>query len=111
VTSQLAERRAAWELTAGRGRGPASTLTALPQAACRCPVPVCGHQIDPSRLMCRGHWYVVDRKLRDRVWATWRSGEGALSPEHLDAVRRATTGMLSELLPLHGVLASHLADA
>jgi hypothetical protein len=49
----------------------------------------CAEQIDPSRLMCRGHWYRVPRELRDLVWATWRSGEGALSPEHLEAVRLA----------------------
>jgi hypothetical protein len=39
--------------------------------------------------MCRGHWYQLPRQLRDLVWATWRSGEGALSPEHLEAVRLA----------------------
>lgn len=89
MTSQLAVRRAARELTAGRGRGPGSKLTALPQPACRCPVSGCSEPIDPSRLMCREHWYRVPRQLRDLVWATWRSGEGALSSEHLQAVRLA----------------------
>jgi hypothetical protein len=89
MTSQLAGRGTARELTAGRGRGPGSKLTALPQRACRCPVSGCSEQIDPSRLMCRDHWYRVPRQLRDLVWATWRSGEGALSSEHLQAVRLA----------------------
>ena len=46
-------------------------------------------QIDPSRLMCRRHWYRVPKPLRDQVWATWRSGQGVLSNEHQDAVRIA----------------------
>jgi hypothetical protein len=62
-------------------------LTAPP--SCRCPVPGCREPIDPSRLMCRAHWYRVPRHLRDLVWATWRSGEGALSSEHQQAVRVA----------------------
>ena len=45
----------------------------------------CRERIDPSRLMCRDHWYLVPKDLRDMVWATRRSGEGALSPEHLHA--------------------------
>jgi hypothetical protein len=93
MTSQLAERRAGRELPAGRGRGPGpgpgSNVTAGPQSACRCPVSGCAEQVDPSRLMCRGHWCQLPRQLRTLVWATWRSGEGALSSEHLEAVRLA----------------------
>jgi hypothetical protein len=57
--------------------------------ASRCPVSRCGNQIDPSRLMCRVHWYLVPKQLRDRVWATWRSGRGAGSAEHQQAVLTA----------------------
>jgi hypothetical protein len=93
MTSQLrlTERPGAQQLTAGRGRGPGATPPALPQRACRCPVSGCREQIDASRLMCRGHWYRLPKELRDLVWATWRSGAGALSPEHRQAVRRAIT--------------------
>jgi hypothetical protein len=66
-------------------------LTALPQLAQRCPVTGCAEQIGPSRLMCRGHWYEVPKQLRDRVWATWRSGQGSGSYEHQEAVRLAIT--------------------
>lgn len=90
MTSQLAEQRTAQQLTAGRGRGPGARLVALPRAG-RCPIAGCGEQIDPSRLMCRGHWYLVPKQIRDRVWATWRSGQGASSPEHQEAVRLAIT--------------------
>ena len=87
MTSQLAERRAARELTAGRGRGPGRRPAALRSG--RCPVSGCRERIDPSRLMCRDHWYLVPKDLRDMVWATWRSGEGALNPEHLHAIHLA----------------------
>ena len=63
----------------------------LPQRAHSCPISGCGEQIDPSRLMCRGHWYLVPKQIRDRVWATWRSGQGASSPEHREAVCLAIT--------------------
>jgi hypothetical protein len=61
-----------------------------PQAR-RCPAGGCGELIDPSRLMCRRHWYLVPKQVRDGVWATWRSGEGAFSRDHQDAVRMAIT--------------------
>ncbi len=98
MTRQLAGHGRAKELPAGRGRGPGSTLTAAPHRAERCPVGGCGKQIDPSRLMCRGHWYAVPRQLRDQVWATWRSGLGAGSCEHREAVRLA---IVACQLPAH----------
>jgi hypothetical protein len=39
--------------------------------------------------MCRNHWYLVPKQIRDRVWATWQSGHRAFSPEHKEAVRKA----------------------
>jgi hypothetical protein len=77
----------------GRGRGPRgklSGLAGLPRHS-RCPVSGCHAQIDPTRLMCRSHWYLVPKQIRDRVWATWRSGHGAFSTEHLETVRMAIT--------------------
>lgn len=90
MTSQLMESHRVAGLPKGRGRGPGGQLVALPRVG-PCPVPGCCAQIDPSRLMCRGHWYLVPKPLRDEVWATWRSGEGALSPKHQEAVRTAIT--------------------
>jgi hypothetical protein len=91
MTSQLAELRAERQLPAGRGRGPGSKLTKESRIEIGCAVTGCSEHIDPSRLMCRGHWYRVPRQLRDLVWASWRSGAGALSPEHLEAVRLAVS--------------------
>lgn len=90
MTSRVDEQRTITVATGGCGRGPGGQLAALPRAS-RCPLPGCSAQIDPSRLMCRSHWYLVPRQIRDRVWATWRSGHQAFSPEHQQAVRMAIT--------------------
>ncbi len=29
----------------------------------------------PEMLMCRRHWFIVPKKLRDRVWATYQAGQ------------------------------------
>jgi hypothetical protein len=89
MTSEATERPAVIELTAGRGRGPGRHLKGAAKHGCRCAIPGCGDFVDPSRLMCRRHWYRVPKHLRDRVWATWRSGKGTNSREHHDAVRVA----------------------
>jgi hypothetical protein len=43
--------------------------------------PVCAARdcelvIKPGMLMCRRHWFMVPKAVRDTVWATWRSGDG-----------------------------------
>lgn len=76
-------------LLAGTGCGPGGQALWLPGRAGRCPVPGCGTAIDTSRLMCRRDWYAIPKPLRDRVWATWQSGRGALGRDHREAVRLA----------------------
>lgn len=85
MTSQLTADQAR-AVTGGCGRGPRGRVVTLGSGVSFCPIPDCGIQIDPSRLMCRAHWYVVPKHTRDQVWATWRSGQGAFSTEHQDAV-------------------------
>ena len=94
MTSQVSTGEMAAGLTAGPGRGPGGQLLAALRPAGHCPAPGCGNQISLSRLMCRVHWYQIPRQLRDRVWATWRSGEGVLTAEQCDAVLTAI-GVLS----------------
>jgi len=81
-------------VTGGPGRGPRGRLTTLSSGVRHCPISGCGDQIDPSRLMCRRHWYMVPKETRDEVWATWRSGHGAYSRGHRNAVRRAVAAVL-----------------
>lgn len=91
-------------VTGGYGRGPRGRLSTLGSGINSCSIPGCGNQIDPSRLMCRAHWYVVPKTMRDRVWATWRSGQGAFSAEHQDAVRVAVAAVhLCQELPVEQV--------
>ena len=35
---------------------------------CKAPVP-------PRMFMCRGHWFMVPKPLRDEVWRTYRPGQ------------------------------------
>lgn len=89
MTSQAPAGELATGLTAGPGRGPGGQVMAVLRPTGSCPVTGCGRQISRSRLMCRRHWYQIPKQLRDRVWATWRSGEGVLSTEHCEAVLSA----------------------
>lgn len=91
MTGQLAARA----VTGGRGRGPRGKLATLWSGVDWCAVPRCERPIDPSRLMCRAHWYMVPKEVRDRVWATWRSGRAAHSDEHRAAVRQAVVAVLA----------------
>jgi len=61
MTSEAIESPMVTELTAGRGRGPGGPLTGSSTHAYRCPIPGCDDLIDPSRLMCRRHWYRVPK--------------------------------------------------
>jgi hypothetical protein len=89
MTTRLAERQNLAALPSGRGRGPGGQPVGLPLPAGRCPVPGCDDHISQARLMCRRDWYQVPRRLRDRVWRTWRSGRQAHSHDHQDAVLKA----------------------
>jgi hypothetical protein len=89
-------------VTGGLGRGPRGQLTTLWSGLDWCPIPRCTCQIDPSRLMCREHWYMVPKAARDLVWFTWRSGQGALSGEHQDAVRVAMAAVLAVVTDMAG---------
>jgi len=89
MTFQLAERRDQTALPRGRGRGPGGQPAGLALPVCRCPVPGCEEEIDRTRLMCRRDWYAVPKRLRDRVWRTWRSGREAGGRQHREAVLKA----------------------
>lgn len=55
----------------------------------RCPVRRCKAVVPPDRLMCKRHWYMVPKPIRDRVWATYDNGKGQMSALHLDAMEAA----------------------
>ncbi len=72
----------------GRGPGHPAQFTGHP-----CKIPACPVTVTADRLMCPPHWYQVSKALRDRVWATWRSGAGVFSPEYREAVREAVAAV------------------
>ena len=39
-----------------------------------CKAEGCGVQVKDDLLMCRRHWYMVPKPLRDAVWETYRHG-------------------------------------
>ena len=89
MVSQLVEGVTARKLLSGPGKGPGRQQTPLRPTAVVCPVRSCHELIDPSRLMCRRDWHRVPKRLRDRVWKTWRSGQGASSRAHRASARLA----------------------
>jgi len=55
--------------------------------ALRCTAPV-----PPKMFMCKRHWYMVPKKLRDAIWAAYRPGQEVRkdpSREYLDVAMHA----------------------
>ncbi len=98
MTTAQVDDRIRRKLLRGRGRGPGYSLTPLRAWASHCPVPGCVEFIDGSRLMCRRDWYLVPKPVRDEVWRTWQSGQGAFSAEHQQAVHVAILASQSRRL-------------
>ena len=59
----------------------------------QCHAYACYKTVHPRLLMCRPHWYMVPKKLRDRVWETYIPGqENGAAPrtrEYLEAAGQA----------------------
>jgi hypothetical protein len=89
MASQMTGFRSRSVSPTGRGKGPGGQSPGPLTPAGRCPSPRCGARIDPTRLMCRRHWNLIPKRIRDRVWATWHSGQAATSREHQHAVSQA----------------------
>jgi len=54
----------------------------------RCHARGCNVAVPPKRLMCRRHWFMVPREIRNRVWATYSPGQEITktpSSQYLDA--------------------------
>ncbi len=58
----------------------------------RCHADGCEVPVRPSLLMCRRHWFMVPKPLRDAIWATYRPGQEhdkRPSPEYLETMKEA----------------------
>jgi hypothetical protein len=79
-------------------------VTAATAPVHRCHADGCAVPVPPKMLMCRHHWYMVPKILRDWVWATYRSGQEIdkqPSAEYMDAHRAAVNAVAAaEARPL-----------
>lgn len=62
-----------------------------------CPATGCTRRIARHQLMCRTHWYMVPKPLRDAVYDAYRHGLGAGSPAHRDAILAAAEAVNAKL--------------
>ena len=69
----------------------------MPDLAHECPANGCPQHVRIGMLMCRPHWYMVPRPLRDAVWAAWDDGYGAETPEHRQAIHAAIRAVNDKL--------------
>lgn len=49
-----------------------------------CPIDGCTNRHARTKLMCRTHWYMVPKLLRDEVWDSYRR-DGVFSERYLEA--------------------------
>lgn len=49
-----------------------------------CPIDGCTRQHSRTKLMCKMHWYMVPKQLRDELWDAYR-GKGIFSEEYMEA--------------------------
>ena len=57
-----------------------------------CHWPGCGKAVPPAMWGCRQHWFALPKRLRDRIWATYRPGQEIdkrPSETYLDAAKAA----------------------
>ena len=55
-----------------------------------CHATECHARVPPEMFMCRRHWFSLPKRLRDRIWATYRDGQcddWEISHAYADAAR------------------------
>lgn len=56
----------------------------------------CETPVPPVMFMCKKHWYMVPKLMRDRIWATYRPGQcddWKPSAAYCDAAKAAVTAV------------------
>lgn len=81
---ELAKQRTLREVLGPELTDPADTVDALakdfglsnrPRRPHYCHAHGCIIEVAPKMFMCRKHWYMVPRKLRDAIWAEYKTGQ------------------------------------
>lgn len=56
-----------------------------------CHATECNVAVPPEMFMCKRHWFALPKRLRDRIWATYRLGQcddWNISHDYADAARK-----------------------
>lgn len=67
-----------------------------------CHWPGCNKQVPPAMWGCSTHWFKLPKRLRDRIWATYRPGqEKDMSPSdaYMDAARDVQAWIAEQVKP------------
>lgn len=64
-----------------------------------CHAAACKTEVPPAMFMCKPHWYMVPKPLRDAIWATYRPGQEITkdpSLEYLDVAHEAIAAVAAK---------------
>ena len=62
-----------------------------------CHWPGCNKQVPPAMWGCRAHWFMLPKRIRDRIWSAYRPGQEinmGPSLEYVAAAREAQEWIL-----------------
>jgi len=62
-----------------------------------CPADRCSRSVPSHMLMCRNHWFMVPKPLRDDVWDAYAGGSGVGSDAHNEAIMAAIDAVNAKL--------------
>ena len=54
----------------------------------------CPQRVPPEMFMCKRHWFSLPKRMRDRIWATYRPGQcddWNITQAYSDAAKEAVT--------------------
>lgn len=67
----------------------------------RCHFPPCTVEVPRKMFMCRTHWYMVPKPLRDEVWLHYNPGQeqgkAPVTREYLDVTDRAIAAVKAKI--------------
>jgi hypothetical protein len=55
----------------------------------KCHWPNCGRNVPPAMWGCKAHWFMLPKALRDRIWATYRTGQEVTKTPSAEYVQAA----------------------
>ena len=71
----------------------------------RCHWPGCEVEVPPAMWGCKPHWFSLPKRLRDRIWATYRRGQEVTkrpSDDYLQAAKEVQDWIASRIASQRG---------